>query len=111
MKKRQFKAPSGQDIAFTELGFGAAPIGNLYHATLRRTRKQRLKPPGRRASAISTRPRSMASAYPRRGSTHFLRGKKREDYVISTKVGRLLAGMQAGGAHRHRQILRYAVAP
>ena len=30
MKKRVFKAPSGQSITFTELGFGAAPLGNLY---------------------------------------------------------------------------------
>ena len=32
MKKRNFKAPSGATIAFTELGFGAAPLGNLYRA-------------------------------------------------------------------------------
>ena len=32
MKKRNFKAPSGQTLSFTELGFGTAPIGNLYRA-------------------------------------------------------------------------------
>jgi len=32
MKKRNFTAPSGATITFTELGFGAAPIGNLYRA-------------------------------------------------------------------------------
>ena len=33
MKKRNFKAPSGETISFTELGFGTAPLGNLYKAT------------------------------------------------------------------------------
>ena len=32
MKKRLFKTPSGSEISFTELGFGSAPIGNLYMA-------------------------------------------------------------------------------
>ena len=41
----------------------------------------------------------------------FLRGKKRDDYVLSTKVGRLLQVVPAGPAHRHRQVLRNAVAP
>ena len=41
----------------------------------------------------------------------FLRGKKRDDYVLSTKVGRLLKVMPAGTAHRHRQVLRHADAP
>ena len=30
MKKRNFKAPSGATVPFTELGFGTAPLGNLY---------------------------------------------------------------------------------
>ena len=32
MKTRQFKTPSGAVLTFAELGFGAAPIGNLYLA-------------------------------------------------------------------------------
>ena len=32
MKKRKFKAPSGETISFTELGFGTAPLGNLFRA-------------------------------------------------------------------------------
>ena len=33
MKKRLFNASSGASISFTELGFGAAPLGNLYRPT------------------------------------------------------------------------------
>jgi D-threo-aldose 1-dehydrogenase len=32
MKKRRFKTHSGAELAFTELGFGTAPLGNLYRA-------------------------------------------------------------------------------
>ncbi len=32
MKKRNLQAPKRQPIGFTELGFGAAPIANLYRA-------------------------------------------------------------------------------
>jgi hypothetical protein len=32
MKTNIFKAPSGATIPFTELGFGAAPLGNLFRA-------------------------------------------------------------------------------
>ena len=30
MHRRKFKAPSGAVIGFTDLGFGTAPIGNLF---------------------------------------------------------------------------------
>ena len=30
MKRKIFKAPSGASIPFTQLGFGTAPLGNLY---------------------------------------------------------------------------------
>ena len=30
MNARLFKAPSGASIGFTELGFGTAPLGNLF---------------------------------------------------------------------------------
>jgi D-threo-aldose 1-dehydrogenase len=90
MKKRHFKAPSGADLSFTELGFGTAPLGNLYR-------------PHSNADAAATfdaawkagiRYYDTAPLYglglseTRLG--HFLYGKKRSDYVVSTKVGRVL---------------------
>ncbi len=32
MKSKSFKAPSGALLTFTELGFGTAPLGNLFRA-------------------------------------------------------------------------------
>lgn len=90
MKKRLFKAPSGQSIGFTELGFGAAALGNLYRAHSEKDAQATF------AAAWSAGIRYFDTA-PLYGLglsetrlNHFLRGKKREDYVISTKVGRLL---------------------
>lgn len=90
MKKRNFKAPSGQTVTFTELGFGTAPLGNLYR-------------PVSDADAVKTLDAAWAAGIryfdtaPLYGLglsetrlNPFLRGKKRKDYVISTKVGRLM---------------------
>lgn len=90
MKKRVFKAPSGQSIAFTELGFGAAPIGNLYRPISGEEAQKTLDA----AWASGIRYFDTAPLYGLGLSetrlNHFLRAKKRQDYVISTKVGRIL---------------------
>ena len=90
MKKRVFKAPSGQSIAFTELGFGAAPIGNLYRPVSEEDAQKTLDA----AWASGIRYFDTAPLYGLGLSetrlNHFLRAKKRKDYVISTKVGRIL---------------------
>jgi D-threo-aldose 1-dehydrogenase len=90
MKKRVFKAPSGACISFSELGFGAAPIGNLYKAISEDQAQATLQA----AWAAGVRYFDTAPLYGLGLSetrvNHFLRGKKRNDYVLSTKVGRLL---------------------
>ncbi len=90
MKKRNFKSPSGATLSFTELGFGAAPLGNLYRAHTEAEAQSAF------AAAWDAGVRYFDTA-PLYGLglsetrlNHFLRGKKRKDYVISTKVGRLL---------------------
>jgi D-threo-aldose 1-dehydrogenase len=85
-----FNAPSGAKIPFTELGFGAAPIGNLFAAM----------PEAQAAAALDAawnagiRYFDTAPLYGLGLSetrlNAFLRGKPRGDFVISTKVGRLL---------------------
>ncbi len=90
MKKRRFKAPSGATIALTELGFGTAPLGNLYQswsedeatATFDAAWKAGLR-------YYDTAPLYGLGLSETR-LNHFLRGKKRSDYVVSTKIGRLL---------------------
>jgi D-threo-aldose 1-dehydrogenase len=90
MKTRQFKAPSGAVLTFTELGFGGAPIGNLYQAHGEGQAQAALGA----AWDAGIRYFDTAPLYGLGLSetriNHFLRGKKRKDYVLSTKVGRLL---------------------
>jgi D-threo-aldose 1-dehydrogenase len=90
MKTKQFTAPSGAVLTFTELGFGAAPIGNLYRAHSEEAVQAAL------AAAWEAGIRYFDTA-PLYGLglsetriNQFLRGKNRSDYLLSTKVGRLL---------------------
>lgn len=90
MKKRSFKAPSGETISFTELGFGTAPLGNLYRAIDPEEAHKTLEA----AWTAGIRYYDTAPLYGLGLSetrlNRFLFGKKRKDYVLSTKVGRLL---------------------
>jgi D-threo-aldose 1-dehydrogenase len=90
MKKRRFKAPSGAKLTFTEMGFGAAPLGNLFRAISENEAQKTLEA----AWAAGLRYYDTAPLYGLGLSetriNRFLRGKKRKDYVISTKVGRVL---------------------
>src|SRR6185369_13024437 len=82
-------------LAFTELGFGAAPIGNLYRAIGDEEAQAVLEA----AWQAGTRYFDTAPLYGLGLSetrlNRFLRGKKRDEYVLSTKVGRLLAAAPA----------------
>jgi D-threo-aldose 1-dehydrogenase len=90
MRTKIFKAPSGAAIKFTEMGFGTAPIGNLLRvvsegdaqATLAAAWKEGMR-------YFDTAPLYGAGLSETR-LNHFLRGKPRGQYVVSTKVGRLL---------------------
>lgn len=77
-------------LRFTELGFGAAPLGNLFKAVPEAEAQAVLEA----AWAAGVRYFDTAPLYGLGLSetrlNHFLRGKPRGDYVISTKVGRLL---------------------
>jgi D-threo-aldose 1-dehydrogenase len=90
MEIRHWERRAGHGIDFTELGFGTAPLGNLYkaisdddaHATLEA------------AWVTGCRYYDTAPLYGLGLSetrlNPFLRGKRRDDYVLSSKVGRLL---------------------
>ena len=90
MKRKLFKAPSGATISFTKLGFGAAPLGNLYKAMTEEQVSEVLAAMWKAGHRyIDTAPLYGLGLSETR-LNHFLRGKKRNEYVISTKVGRLL---------------------
>jgi D-threo-aldose 1-dehydrogenase len=90
MRTKVFKAPSGASIPFTELGFGAAAVGNLYKAWNEQEAWAVLQAQWDAGIRyIDTAPLYGLGLSETR-INHFLRGKPRESYVISTKVGRLL---------------------
>ena len=90
MKKRLFKAPSGASISFTELGFGAAPLGNLYKATSEKDAQATLEAAWRQGVRYFDTSPLYGLGLSETRLNHFLRDKKRGSYVLSTKVGRLL---------------------
>jgi D-threo-aldose 1-dehydrogenase len=90
MKSRVFKAPSGAEIKFTALGFGSAPLGNLYQAISEEDAQATLKAAwDAGVRYFDTAPLYGAGLSETR-INHFLRGKPRNKYVVSTKVGRLI---------------------
>jgi D-threo-aldose 1-dehydrogenase len=90
MRSKTFKAPSGAAIKFTEMGFGTAPIGNLFRAVSEQDAQATLAA----AWAMGMRYFDTAPLYgaglAETRLNHFLRGKPRNQYIVSTKVGRLL---------------------
>ena len=93
---RPFKAKAGVVLPFTELGFGAAPLGNLFKAVREAEAQAVLEA----AWAAGVRYFDTAPLYGLGLSetriNHFLRGKPRAEYLISTKVGRLLSAVPEG---------------
>ncbi len=77
-------------LTFTELGFGTAPLGNLYRAVTEAEAEAVLEA----AWAAGIRYYDTAPLYgfglSETRLNRFLRGKPRDEYVLSTKVGRLL---------------------
>jgi D-threo-aldose 1-dehydrogenase len=77
-------------LDFTEIGLGTAPLGNLYRAITEQAAQALLD----RAWEAGIRYFDTAPVYglglAETRLNHFLRGKPREAYVLSTKVGRWL---------------------
>ena len=90
MKKNNFKAPSGETISFTELGFGTAPLGNLYKPTSSEEAQKTLEAAWKSGIRYYDTAPLYGLGLSETRLNRFLFGKKRKDYVLSTKVGRLL---------------------
>ena len=90
MKTRHFDRIGNGGLDFTELGFGTAPLGNLYKAISDEDAAATLDA----AWDAGVRYYDTAPLYGLGLSetrlNRFLRGKKRSDYVLSTKIGRVL---------------------
>ena len=89
-RRRSLATRSGATLQFTELGFGAAPLGNLYRPITEKEARATLDA----AWAAGCRHFDTAPIYGLGLSetrlNGFLRAKPRDSYLISTKVGRLL---------------------
>ncbi len=96
LKTRVWERLGNGGLTFTELGFGTAPIGNLYRAISDDAAQQILTA----AWDAGVRYFDTAPLYGLGLSetrlNHFLRGKPRDAYVVSTKVGRLLRPCRPG---------------
>lgn len=90
MKKKRFKAASGAELTFTELGFGSAPIANLFRAQSNADAAATLNAAWDNGLRyFDTAPLyGLGLSETRLG--HFLKDKQRKDFIISSKVGRLI---------------------
>lgn len=96
LKTRHWDRIGNGGLTFTELGCGTAPLGNLYRAISEDDAQATLEA----AWAHGIRTYDTAPQYGYGLSetrvNHFLRGKPRDQYVLSTKVGRLLKAAKPG---------------
>jgi D-threo-aldose 1-dehydrogenase len=90
MKKRTFKAPSGATLNFTELGFGSGPLGNLFRALSETEAEASLEKAWQSGIRYFDTAPQYGLGLSETRLNRFLRTRKRDDFVISTKVGRLL---------------------
>lgn len=91
MKTRHFDRIGNGGITFTELGFGSAPLGNLYRAISEEEAQDVLDAAWNSGARYFDTAPLYGLGLAETRLNHFLRGKKRDDYVLSSKVGRLLA--------------------
>jgi D-threo-aldose 1-dehydrogenase len=100
IRKRKLATRGGAELQVTELGFGGAPIGNLYRPLTEKDARATLVS----AWTAGCRYYDTAPLYGLGLSetriNGFLRAKPRESYLISTKVGRLLDVCKPGDRAR-----------
>ncbi|MET0596316.1 MAG: aldo/keto reductase [Mesorhizobium sp.] len=80
----------GRQLAFTELGFGAAPIGNLYRAVSDEEADAVLSAVWDSGCRVFDTAPLYGLGLSETRLNRFLRDKARDSYVLATKVGRVL---------------------
>ena len=90
MKTRHWDRIGNGGITFAELGFGTAPLGNLYRAISDEDGQAVLTEAWNTGSRYFDTAPLYGLGLSETRLNPFLRGRKREDYVLSTKAGRLL---------------------
>jgi D-threo-aldose 1-dehydrogenase len=87
---RRFTSSSRRELAFTELGFGTAPLGNLYRAIDEDTAQATLEAAWEAGCRYFDTAPLYGLGLSETRLNHFFRSRARDGYVLSTKVGRLL---------------------
>jgi D-threo-aldose 1-dehydrogenase len=90
IRKRKLKSRGGEELAFTELGFGAAPLGNLYRPMTERDARATLDTAWSEGCRYYDTAPLYGLGLSETRLNGFLRAKPRDSYLLSTKVGRLL---------------------
>lgn len=90
LKTRRWQRLENRGLSFTELGFGTAPLGNLYRAIGDEEAQAILELAWEGGARTYDTAPLYGLGLSETRLNRFLRGKNRDDYVLSTKVGRLL---------------------
>lgn len=90
MRTRHWDRLGNGGLDFTELGFGAAPLGNLYRAITDAEAEAALEAAWEGGVRYFDTAPLYGLGLSETRLNRFLRGRKRDSYVLSTKVGRLL---------------------
>jgi D-threo-aldose 1-dehydrogenase len=90
MKTRHWDRLGNGGIDFTELGFGSAPLGNLYRAISDQDAHNVLQAAWDSGSRFFDTAPLYGLGLSENRVGDFLRGKPHDEYVLSTKVGRLM---------------------
>ena len=90
VKHRHFDRIGNGGIKFTELGFGSAPIGNLYKAVSDADAHEVLEAVWNSGCRYFDTAPLYGLGLAETRLNRFLRSRKRDEYVVTTKAGRLL---------------------
>jgi D-threo-aldose 1-dehydrogenase len=90
MRKRKFVARSGVEMYFSELGFGTAPLGNMYRPLTEKEARATLDAAWNAGCRYYDTAPLYGLGLSETRLNGFLRAKPRESYLVSTKVGRIL---------------------
>jgi D-threo-aldose 1-dehydrogenase len=90
MRTRAWDRRGDGGLTFTELGFGTAPLGNLYRAISEAEAQATLDTAWQGGVRYFDTAPLYGLGLSETRLNHFLRGRPRDGYVLSTKVGRLL---------------------
>ena len=90
LKTRHWDRLGNGGLTFTELGFGTAPLGNLYRAISDDEARATLDAAWKGGVRYFDTAPLYGLGLSETRLNAFLRDKPRDDYVLSTKVGRLM---------------------